>query len=71
MKIIATSDGKISMRADEYLSHRTGTYGNFTLCSSEMSICTKSKPTGWIYKFDSAEEMLKASREIIEQLKSA
>jgi hypothetical protein len=71
MKIIATSDGRISFKAEDYESHRTGTEGGLLLKSNELCIFTKKGTAfdrGEIIQYASPEIAQKFSREITEQL---
>lgn len=69
MKIISTSDNRVSFKEDGYISHNVGHVLNMWLHENEMRVYHKDADKGiFHYNFPSAEAALKASKEIIEQL---
>lgn len=71
MDIISTSDGRISFKADDYVSHKVGSEGGLILKENEIVVFTKKGTAferGEIIPYSSHSQALYYSKEIIKQL---
>lgn len=74
MKIISTSDGRISFKKEGYISHHIG--GQIRIFSNEITIVHKDfigfshSPNANYFWFPTESDAKKASKEITEQLQN-
>lgn len=71
MKTIATSDGRISFRSDNYLQHHVwkAVPGSFAKDFNELILYTTITPEGKIIRYDTYKGAVEASGEIMSQLR--